>query len=357
MIFKRQPTTKTLLLFVALFAIVFAVLSQGKYPKDAIAILLGMFLARLMLAGFAALTIQRAWLVVPGWGITNEAILVVVYCVYGPHPDNNFLIWLFDPIVLLIEHRALSDILAFTIVLIAAGFAWGAASWMLSRSCRLREPVHPRRASLRFRMGLLIVLAVALSWRAYEIWWIAVRKEKLRTLGVRVSDFTAQPPWSEWFFGDDPPGYATTLLGPRREMTEASLVYIEALTRIEVLNLDYTGLTDTGLARLTGLKQVKTLHLCDTRITDAGLIYLRRFPHLRRLILGSSEITDTALAHIARLTELEGLFLNGTSVTDAGLAHLKSLTQLRQLSVFDTHVSDAGIDDLQEALPHLQIYR
>jgi hypothetical protein len=54
---------------------------------------------------------------------------------------------------------------------------------------------------------------------------------------------------------------------------------------------------------------------------------------------------------------LEDLSLRNTHVTDAGLAHLKGLTTLQKLGLTDTKVTDAGIDDLQRALPSLQVAR
>jgi len=63
------------------------------------------------------------------------------------------------------------------------------------------------------------------------------------------------------------------------------------------------------------------------------------------------------LVHLNGLTKLLVLDLRGTQVTDAGLAHLKGLTNLSKLDISFTQVSDAGVQELQQALPSLDIRR
>jgi hypothetical protein len=69
------------------------------------------------------------------------------------------------------------------------------------------------------------------------------------------------------------------------------------------------------------------------------------------------EVGDAGLAHLKGLTELRELNLRSTKVTDAGLAHLRGLTGLRKLDLRHTKVTAAGVQDLQKALPVVQIAR
>ena len=66
---------------------------------------------------------------------------------------------------------------------------------------------------------------------------------------------------------------------------------------------------------------------------------------------------DVALAHVGRLRRLEELELSISEVTDAGLKHLMGLTALKKLDLENTNVTDGGVQELQMALPKLEILR
>ena len=66
---------------------------------------------------------------------------------------------------------------------------------------------------------------------------------------------------------------------------------------------------------------------------------------------------DEALAHVGRLRRLQELGLSTSEVTDAGLKHLMGLTALKKLDLENTNVTDAGAQELQKALPKLEILR
>ena len=60
-----------------------------------------------------------------------------------------------------------------------------------------------------------------------------------------------------------------------------------------------------------------------TEITDAGLVHLKGLTKLELLNLNRSEITDAGLSHLKKLTNLQTLFLKDTKVTDAGIPELQ----------------------------------
>ena len=102
----------------------------------------------------------------------------------------------------------------------------------------------------------------------------------------------------------------------------------------EELDLSGPETTDEVLAeKLKGLTKLEVLDLANTKITDAGLV------------------------HLKGLTKLEGLNLWGTQVTDAGLEHLKGFSNLEEVYLSGTQVTDARVQSLREALPDCKIER
>jgi hypothetical protein len=130
-------------------------------------------------------------------------------------------------------------------------------------------------------------------------------------------------------------------------VTDDDLRVIAGLTRMRILNLNVTGVSDRGLAHLGGLKDLQILYLSRTRVTDAGLKYLEGLPRLRSLVLHGTAVGDAGLAHLGRVRSLEVLYLDETRVGDAGLAHLKGLTGLRALDLRGTRVTVAGLGHLR----------
>jgi hypothetical protein len=98
-------------------------------------------------------------------------------------------------------------------------------------------------------------------------------------------------------------------------------------------------------------------NLMGPHFTDAGLIHLDGLTKLEYLALDGTQFTDAGLVHLKALTKLKGLILYDTHVTDAGLVHLKGLTNLRELHLDGTQVTDEGFKKLKEALPNCEILR
>lgn len=64
--------------------------------------------------------------------------------------------------------------------------------------------------------------------------------------------------------------------------TDAELVHLQELAKLEGLGLGYTDVTDAGLVHLQGLTQLKDLDLGATRTTDQGCQKLQEaLPNLR----------------------------------------------------------------------------
>ncbi len=91
------------------------------------------------------------------------------------------------------------------------------------------------------------------------------------------------------------------------------------------------------------------------KMTDAGLVHLKNLDRLERLHIMYLPITDSGLTHIKGLSELEILKLEQINITDAGLVHLHGLTQLQELTIRNTQVTTAGLENLRSALPNCNI--
>ena len=217
----------------------------------------------------------------------------------------------------------------------------------LIASLSLLTPVadKPRRRwyqySLRSLFILTTLVAIACSWYAYEMNEAAKRRAaiaEIEKLGGGVYYYDGphgEPPkWYSWMrklHGDQHLGNA---------------VYV---------GLNNPGITDADLVHLRGLTKIEMLYLTQSQITETGLVHLGDLANLRMLDLVWTQTTDAGLVHLKSLANLEQLFLRGTLTTDAGLVHLEGLTRLRFLDLQVTHVTDEGVKKLQKALPNCTI--
>ena len=129
-------------------------------------------------------------------------------------------------------------------------------------------------------------------------------------------------------------------------------------SRLDVaFHLSDRKLQDDQLAVIAPLSRLAILNLRGTEITDAGLVHLAGLKGLLRLHLEKTKITNAGLKHLAGLEQLEYLNLYGTAVTDDGLPALYSLKKLRRIYLWQTGVTDAGAAALKTALPELTIVR
>ena len=128
--------------------------------------------------------------------------------------------------------------------------------------------------------------------------------------------------------------------------SDAELLHVGNLSRLEHLSLFGPAVTDTGLANLKELTRLRTLNLQGTNVTDVGLEHLSGLTGLQRLYLHNTRVTGSGLVHLRRLTDLQVLNLNNSPVDDTGLKCLANATCLRELCLLGTRVTDAGLEHL-----------
>ncbi len=166
-------------------------------------------------------------------------------------------------------------------------------------------------------------------------------------------------------------------------ITDAGLVHVAGLKRVETLTMPGAPIKGSGLSHLSGLTKLRTLDLEGTQVNDASLVHLQGLKELQSLNLGGTLITGRGLEHLKDMTSLESLnldypdealndeaiallkgltklktlILSESSLTDASLEIFKALTNLETLNVEGTNVTDAGVADFEKALPKVKLMR
>jgi Leucine Rich repeat len=150
---------------------------------------------------------------------------------------------------------------------------------------------------------------------------------------------------------------------------DADLKHLRKLFR--VVKLDFAEcdkITNAGLASLSGLEFLSELNLArlnryrharygftSAPLTDACLIHLKSLPRLETLSLAGNQVTDRGLSQIARIANLKSLDLEATEISDAGLVPLVRMKNLKAVYLGATRVTKEGIAELQMARPDLTI--
>jgi hypothetical protein len=128
--------------------------------------------------------------------------------------------------------------------------------------------------------------------------------------------------------------------------------------QLRSMSLDGNSLDDSIVDSLLRLPMLESLGLSKNKaITGRSLDKLAVLTKLNILSLGDTSITDANLPAIARNKGLKSLYLNGTKVTNAGMTALRPLTQLEDIRLKGTVVTPQGLKALQSApkLRHIEM--
>ncbi|MBN2590959.1 MAG: redoxin domain-containing protein [Sedimentisphaerales bacterium] len=142
---------------------------------------------------------------------------------------------------------------------------------------------------------------------------------------------------------------------PKTSITDDSLMYIKDIISLKRLALYDTQIGDNGLAALENMTSLERLTLgindreidVNSPITDAGLIHLSKLTKLNYLTLHRTCITDEGLKHLSSLSNLENLCLNQTKITGKGFAYLNKNAPLKGLELRNTVLNGAGLSNLK----------
>ena len=150
---------------------------------------------------------------------------------------------------------------------------------------------------------------------------------------------------------------------------DLDLTHVRNLHRVVSLNLSENDrITDDGLVELRGLDSLTALNLerldryrpphsgsVARPLTDACLVHVLALPRLEILTLSGNLITDQGLAQIAKMDTLKVLDLDATEITDAGLAYIKAMKGLETVNLGATRVTKGAATQLQMVRPDLRI--
>jgi hypothetical protein len=136
-------------------------------------------------------------------------------------------------------------------------------------------------------------------------------------------------------------------------LTSSKRAIIERLLELRSLSICLIRVDDVAFLR--GLKKLDELDLSRTGVGDGVFQAVHGCTHLSRLSLAYDDITDADLTKLRSLPNLTYLNLDYTFVTDAGLKTLEGLKSLKWLQVEGTAVAKKAIDEIERALPGLNV--
>jgi Leucine-rich repeat (LRR) protein len=129
--------------------------------------------------------------------------------------------------------------------------------------------------------------------------------------------------------------------------TDAVMAHVGRLSKLDGLSCsEMPKVTDAGVVHLRGLHRLEHLYLNRSGLTGACLVDIARLKSLKSLYLTHIPVGDADLNHLSGLVGLESLNLEGTRVGDAGLEALRSLTKLKSLRLDSTQVRGVGLSRL-----------
>ena len=209
-----------------------------------------------------------------------------------------------------------------------------------------RTPISPR---LRWwqcdRKTLIVAVLIAATSIGGMVYQIAVTHDqrqaaaKLEGLGAEIYYDFQWDENNEWV-GILNPGRVRKLFGNVRAVIG---------NRIEI--------TDNDLIHLNALPKLETLDLSDTQITGSGFVDVKELKNLRGLYLKETGTNDAALEQVARFANVKHIILSHTPVSDVGLVHLTRLHNLESLRLIATNTTAKGIEELKQSFPNCQIAR
>jgi hypothetical protein len=194
----------------------------------------------------------------------------------------------------------------------------------------------------------LIWLAIALLCLP-PIGWLGLELHRARRTGVVAAELERQGCVIKYGWG------LTTVDVYRARLLDL----LGAATPLPIgqINAQGSAITNADLVWVEGLNHLGVFNLTETHVTDAGLASLIALPNLFELVLNATDVTDAGMIHVAKIPHLYSLWLEGTQITDAGLVPLRGMKDLSELHLKGTSVTDAGVEELQKALPVLDIDR
>jgi hypothetical protein len=150
-----------------------------------------------------------------------------------------------------------------------------------------------------------------------------------------------------------------TIHGARKPVgrTTAALYALAGLTNLEEFEFDDTDIHPAAFTQLAALQKLRLLKFRPAESQGAlAMQYIGTLTQLEEVDLGnaSNTMTDEALAHMKKMTRLKRLSVMNSPVTDAGLKHLEGMTELREVFLGGSAVKGPGLEVVGK-LPMLEV--
>ncbi len=134
-----------------------------------------------------------------------------------------------------------------------------------------------------------------------------------------------------------------------------SLLHLQNLNQLKVLELTSTDIDNTGIVFLANLKNLLSLGLSYTKIDDESMKIVGNLIKLKILWLNGTNITDKGIQHLANLNEIMLLGLSGTKVSFQSIENLSKFTSLKRLYLYNCDFSPYEISLLKTNLPNCKV--
>jgi hypothetical protein len=205
----------------------------------------------------------------------------------------------------------------------------------------MSAPTSNSRTWHQLSLRQLFVL-VSLAAICLVVWRYSTKAQRsaraLEQVGCRIGFEGGGGGWLEQLVGKATLLPVNAVVGDHTKFDDADARLVGGMSKLRILSLANTRITDEGLAELRGLNSLTTLNLERTKISDDGLRHIAQFRKLKSLNLAGTAISEAGLAHLARLRELVHLDLSETRI---GAEHPESLATfgaLVMLSLSKTQV-------------------
>lgn len=198
------------------------------------------------------------------------------------------------------------------------------------------------RFSLRALLGLLLFVCVVLGIVASRACRQRHAVEIVTSMGGSA-DYDYQW-WRSW---RDDTWVDLSLSFPRPVPWIANLLGVDFIAPVTSVSLDldneYLGRLE--VQRVLELPSLSRLSLMKGHLSSKTLSQIARLSRLRILDLTDTDLTDDGLKKLS-CNGLECLDISGTDVGDKGLSHLAALPDLYALYLRDTRITDAGLEQI-----------
>ena len=138
------------------------------------------------------------------------------------------------------------------------------------------------------------------------------------------------------------------------DIEDRGIAAIAKLTGLEELLVNHGRFTEKGMASLVSLVNLRRFEAVRTRISAASAATLQAWTKLERLNLDYTTFNDEGVKAISSLP-LRELRLDSANITDAGIASLSAMKSLKLVNLYHTLVSEEAHGRLVRALPDTKI--